>query len=558
MENIRCLRSDTAKQRESLVQGGFCEGGNRGEKLSDVKYTASLDRALDNDQKPGKKMKLGSDSRKRGNGAMDVVEEMIKGEELNPPCSNAVERKVVVYQTGLLARTQNASFPEIEKKKIFIVRCPQINGKMSESCIQEDGDKQDIHLPEGHEGDRVCERVTEESCTALQPARIIDNAKSHLYASGQSIMSGQKELQGEIIGIPQRQHSPSKQQALASEEANLSRNSEFVCTKEQTSDSEEANGSPSTNICKNVTLVKMIYSKRKEKLLANNSKKSIQFKEARDIIEKESIANLRAEHLHKSALVRKMHSEVDVRINKLPSVDKEFGMKVEIIKNDLNAEQEKLDSIHKAVRKEEEELKYHCLQEAKCGRSVDAFLVLPLFLDSCFNLDGLKRASDVHLDDPLLQVEQFEMSTTANSPSEPFLSNSSTDDTSVLLHAMQLESLTHMDSLSELVKSNQSEDEPSEPGSGTSVPENSLLCQQVREENHDQFVKFDENMEIIRRVDRAQPVRFREELKVCINTDFEKDLMEEIRENCSKSIHDANTALFLIVGEHMTSIPFAV
>ncbi|MCL7042201.1 hypothetical protein MKW94_007191 [Papaver nudicaule] len=417
-----------------------------------------------------------------------------------------------------------------------IVRHSQI-GKTSESCVQRvEMSEQDIYLEEGYEDLRVLDqlilpdrtdnqvpsevekdggcvraRVCEglkACCIDVQPARMIDNA--HMCARGQS-MSGQQELEGKTTGNPHSQQSPAKdvfteQQATASEEvntsdseeANASPNNEVLSTKQQVSNSEEANGSPSTDTCKNITLVKTIYSKRKEKLLANQSNKSIQFWEARDRIEKEWIANLRVEHLHKSALVRKMHLEIEVRIVKLRAVDKEFVRKVEIIKKYLNTELKKLDSVHKAVRKEEEKLKYQWLQQAKSGRPGDAFSILPLSLNSCFNLDDLK-----HYNDSLLfsQVEQLQMSTTANSPSEHLLSNSSTNDTSVLPQAMQLE--LPIDSISDLDQTNESEgdvapvvqlqrpvpaDQPSEPGSSTHVPENSLVLQRITEGNYSQVL----------------------------------------------------------------------
>ncbi|KAI3852791.1 hypothetical protein MKX03_028625, partial [Papaver bracteatum] len=69
-------------------------------------------------------------------------------------------------------------------------------------------------------------------------------------------------------------------------------------------------------------------------------------------------------------------------------------------------EQVKLDSIHKADRKKEIKLKSHWMHEAKSGREVDVYSILPLFLHSCFNLDDLKNPSE-----PLL----LNSSNTANS-----------------------------------------------------------------------------------------------------------------------------------------------
>ncbi|KAI3837574.1 hypothetical protein MKX03_010183 [Papaver bracteatum] len=615
-------------------------GGDCSKKLSAARYRASLFKALvegsssKKDNKPDKKLKRPNDSQQGGNEGMELKGELT-------PSSNVVkkQRKVVHDQSG--PNSKISSSRELEKEICGlapIIRCPQ-NGKSSESCIQKDRTEQDIHLGEGYqpvvpdktdnpvppevEEDGWCLRAS--CCMDLQPARI-DDATPQVHGRDQSVMlPGQQELHWEIKGISHSQHCSdkdvfTKQQTTDSEEANESPNSEFIFTK-QTSDSEEASGSPdnevastkqqvrdseeatislSTDISKSISLVETIYSKRKEKLLANQLKKSIQFKEERSRIEKESIAKLRKEHLHDSACVRKMHLQSEVKLVELRIVDQEFIRKVQILRNHLDTEQEKLDSMHKAARKEEKKLKCHWLQEAKSGKPVDAFFVLPQLSNSCLNQDILKHCehghsqelisdgtvslglcesevvrghspvaegtnpteppdnsfnSSFHITDPLpynqsnddisvippdvqlqehpptispsepqgpllsmlsnyertvfTQADQLQVSTTANSSFEPLLLNSSSSDASVFPRALQLELPTVMDSVSELVQSNESEenilldvqlqrplltDPPSEPGTGTPVSENSVLCQWAKVGNHVQFLKFDKEL----------------------------------------------------------------
>ncbi|KAI3931643.1 hypothetical protein MKW92_020519 [Papaver armeniacum] len=546
-------------------------GGDCSKKLSAKKYRASLFKALvegsssKKDKKPDKKLKRPNDSQQGGNEGMELKGELT-------PSSNAVERqrKGVQDQSGLPANTEISSSRESEKEICGlapIVRYPLI-GKTSESCIQKDRTEQDIHLGEGYlpvvpnkidnpvppevEEDGGCLRAS--CCMDLQPAGI-DNDTPQVYGRDQSVMlPGQQELHREIKGIPHSQHCSdkdvfTKQQTSDSEKANGSPDNEVVSTKQHVGDSEEATISLSTDISKSISLVETIYSKRKEKLLANQLKKSIQFKEERDRIEKESVAKLRKEHLHESACVRKMHLQSEVRLVELRIVDQEFIRKVQIIRNHLDTEQEKLDSMHKAARKEEKELKCHWLQEAKSGKPVDAFFVLPQLSNSCLKLDILKHFeqghsqelisdgtvslglcesevvrghspvaegtnpteppdnsfnSSFHITDPLpynqsnddipvippdvqlqqhpptispseplgpllsmlsnyertdfTQADQLQVSTTANSSFAPLLLNSSSSDASVFPHALQLELSTAMDSVSELVQSNESEE----------------------------------------------------------------------------------------------------
>ncbi|XP_026437006.1 uncharacterized protein LOC113334996 isoform X3 [Papaver somniferum] len=617
-------------------------GGDCSKKLNAKKYRASLFKALvegsssKKDKKPDKNLKRLNDLQQGGNEGMELKGELT-------PSSNVVkrQRKVVHDQSGLPANSKFSSSRELEKEICGlapIIRCPQ-NGKTSESCIQMDRTEQDIHLGEGYqpvvpdktdnpvppevEEDGGCLRAS--CCMDLQPARI-DNETPQVYGRDQSVMlPGQQELHREIKGIPHSQHSSDKDvftKQQTTDAVNKTSNNEFIFTKQQTSDSQKASGSPdnevvstkqhvrdyeeatislSTDISKSISLVETIYSKRKEKLLANQLKKSIQFKDERDRIEKESIAKLRKEHLRESACVRKMHLNSEVRLVELRIVDQEFIRKVQIIRNHLDTEQEKLDSMHKAARKEEKELKCHWLQEAKSGKPVDAFFVLPQLSNSCLNLDILKHCeqghsqelisdgtvsfglcesevvrghspvaegtnpteppdnsfnSSFHITGPLpynqsnddisvippdvqlqqhpptispseplgpllsmlsnyertvfTQADQLQVSTTANSSFEPLLLNSSSSDASVFPHALQLELPTAMDSVSKLVQSNESEenipldvqlqrplptDPPSEPGSGTPVSENSMLCQWAKVGKHVQFLKFDKELD---------------------------------------------------------------
>ncbi|KAI3857495.1 hypothetical protein MKW92_035838 [Papaver armeniacum] len=347
--------------------------------------------SINKDQNPDNKLKRPSDLQQWGNEAMEL------SGELNP-CSNSVKRQRVTHdQTGLPAIS---SCSELDKEICGlvapIVRCPQ-NGKPSKSCTRKDGTEQDVHLAEGYQPvlpeNPVPLEVEEEGgclrascCMDVQTARIT----AQVYASrgSQSIMSGQQELEGNIKGT---------EQINDSEEANGSPKNEVVTNKQQVRVSEEATEPPSSDISKKISLVETIYSKRIEKLLANQSKKSLQFKEARDRIKNDLTKKLRKEHSNASVLVRKMHPGVEARIVGLKNVDKEFIMKEQVIRTHLNTEQVKLDSIHEADMEEERKLKSHWMHEAKSGRSVDGYSILPQFLDSCFNLDDLKNCEQVHL-----------------------------------------------------------------------------------------------------------------------------------------------------------------
>ncbi|KAI3967844.1 hypothetical protein MKW92_051452, partial [Papaver armeniacum] len=188
----------------------------------------------------------------------------------------------------------------------------------SETCNRKDGIEQDIPLGQGYQpvlSDRADNLEVEEDggslrascCMDEQPARMINNA------GGQSIMSVHQELERENKRIPHSQ--------LCSDEHAL--------TKQQVSDSEEAAGPSSTDIFNNISLVETIYSQRMEKLLADQSKESAQFKEEINKMKQESRAKLLKEHLHKSALVRKKHPQIEVRSVELRIADMEFIRKLE-------------------------------------------------------------------------------------------------------------------------------------------------------------------------------------------------------------------------------------
>ncbi|KAI3967843.1 hypothetical protein MKW92_051451 [Papaver armeniacum] len=364
------------------------------------------------------------------------------------------QRRVTHDQTGLPTKTEIANSRELEKEICVpapTVRCPQ-NGRTSENCIQKDGTEQDMDLV-----------------------------------------------------ILRSQHVLPKQQINDSEEADGSPKNAVVVTNQQLRDSEEATESPSSDISKMINQVEMIYSNRMEKLLAIQSKKSLQFKEARNRIENELTIKLGKEHSDASFLVRKMHRGHQARLDGMKNVDEEFIKKLQLIRTHLNTEQVKLDSIHEADKKKERKLKSHWMREAKSGREVDMYSILPQFLHSCFNLDDLKN------------------------PSEPLLLNSSNNANPVLPQALKLEGPTAMDTVSELVQSNESKggirlvlqlqsplptNAPSEPGNGTRVSGNSLLCQRVQEEKHVQVLKFDEQLAGNCKVDQAQPVKFCKELSL--------------------------------------------
>ncbi|KAI3942068.1 hypothetical protein MKW92_037676, partial [Papaver armeniacum] len=204
-----------------------------------------------------------------------------------------------------------------------------------------------------------------------EPARVTDNVKPHMHARAQSEMPVQQDLEGgEIRGTPQSQHS----------------SNESVPIKQLATDSEDANGSPNNEICKSISLVRKIHSERWLKLVAYQTKESKEFEEQRVKIEKEQIATLDKVHKFESALIRRLHHHNSVRLEKLKKVDQDFNSKKDIIKNHMDAELKKLESLHLAAKNEETRLKHHWLREAKSGRSVDSYSALPQSLDSRFKL----------------------------------------------------------------------------------------------------------------------------------------------------------------------------
>ncbi|XP_026415327.1 helicase protein MOM1-like isoform X2 [Papaver somniferum] len=204
-----------------------------------------------------------------------------------------------------------------------------------------------------------------------EPARVTDNVKPHMHARAQSEMPGQQDLEGGAIrGTPQSQHS----------------SNEFVPIKQLATDSEEANGSPNNEISKSISLVRKIHMERWLKLAAYQTKESKEFEEERVKIEKEQIATLDKVHKFESALIRRLHHQNSVRLEKLKKVDQDFNSKKDAIKNHMDAELKKLESLHLAAKNEETRLKHYWLREAKSGRSVDSFLALPQSLDSRFKL----------------------------------------------------------------------------------------------------------------------------------------------------------------------------
>ncbi|KAI3875495.1 hypothetical protein MKX03_031350 [Papaver bracteatum] len=201
-----------------------------------------------------------------------------------------------------------------------------------------------------------------------EPAQVTDNVKPHMHARAQSV---QQDLEGgEIRGTPQSHHS----------------SNEFVPIKQLATDSEDANGSPNNEICKSISLVRKIHSERWLKLVAYQTKESKEFEEQRVKIDKEQIATLDKVHKFESALIRRLHHHNSVRLEKLKKVDQDFNSKKDIIKNHMDAELKKLESLHLAAKNEETRLKHYWLREAKSGRSVDSYSALLQSLDSKFKL----------------------------------------------------------------------------------------------------------------------------------------------------------------------------
>ncbi|KAI3917087.1 hypothetical protein MKX01_003536, partial [Papaver californicum] len=208
-----------------------------------------------------------------------------------------------------------------------------------------------------------------------EPVRVTGNAKPHLHARVQSEMPGQQDLEGgEIRGTVQSQQC----------------SNEFVPIKQMATDSEEANASPNNEFFKSISLIRKIHSERWLKLVAYQIKQSKEFEEERVKIEKEQIATLDKVHKFESALIRRLHHQNSVRLEKLKVVDQDFNNKKDIIKNHMDSELKKLESLHLAAKNEEIRLKDYWLREAKLGRCVDSFLTLPQSLDSGFKLVALQ------------------------------------------------------------------------------------------------------------------------------------------------------------------------
>ncbi|MCL7035003.1 hypothetical protein MKW94_004353 [Papaver nudicaule] len=213
-----------------------------------------------------------------------------------------------------------------------------------------------------------------QSTSIGEPARVADNAKHHIHANAQSIKSQQDTGGGEVRENPQSQQC----------------SEEYVPIKQPTTDSEEANGSPNNEVSKSITLVRKIHSERWLKLVANQIKESNEFKEERDKCEEKHTAALDKVRKFESVLVRSLHSQSSARLEKLKIVDQDYNKQKDIIKNHLDSEQKRLESLHLAAKNEERRLKDHWLLEAKSGRSVDSFTILPQSLDSGFKLEALQ------------------------------------------------------------------------------------------------------------------------------------------------------------------------
>ncbi|OVA18048.1 SNF2-related [Macleaya cordata] len=202
-----------------------------------------------------------------------------------------------------------------------------------------------------------------ESNRGENPARTTDDAKHHLHVRDQSTVSDQQELEeGEIRESPQSRHC----------------SDQHVSAKQQGTDFEKVNGSPNNEISKSITQVKRIHSKRIRKLSTKLMEERDKFLKKSEEFEKKANAQINKEYSYESAIIRLTHSQKSVRVEKLNLVTRDFNRKRDELKYRMEMEKKKLESMQQAAMNEEKRLKLHWLREAKSGRPVASFFMLPL------------------------------------------------------------------------------------------------------------------------------------------------------------------------------------
>ncbi|KAF9598150.1 hypothetical protein IFM89_025590 [Coptis chinensis] len=119
--------------------------------------------------------------------------------------------------------------------------------------------------------------------------------------------------------------------------------------------------------------VKKIHRRRMRKLYQKQMEEFEKFNKSREKIMEKEIAELDRQHKLESILIRNIHNQISIRLEKLKAVDEEFARKKEELNIHLEKQQKKLEDMQRTAREEETRMNDHWLEEAKSGRSVDAY-----------------------------------------------------------------------------------------------------------------------------------------------------------------------------------------
>ncbi|KAF6167818.1 hypothetical protein GIB67_027596 [Kingdonia uniflora] len=189
----------------------------------------------------------------------------------------------------------------------------------------------------------------------------------------QSAQSDQQELEGEV-----RESSPS----LDCSEQRVSDKQDQTTPK-----SEKANGSRKSDLNKIIKEVHKISSKRRRSLGDKQMSELQEFYKKREESREREKAELFEKHRLESALIRTT-TQMSVRSDKLKKVDEELTRKLEELNFRIETEKKEFEDKLNRARDRERRMKTHWLNEAKSGRSVTSFSLLPL-PDSGFSMENM-------------------------------------------------------------------------------------------------------------------------------------------------------------------------
>ncbi|KAK9168763.1 hypothetical protein Syun_000903 [Stephania yunnanensis] len=228
------------------------------------------------------------------------------------------------------------------------------------------------------------EKVTELDFVDCPVARTEGGGEKNLLVNtSHSKLSDQQELEeGEIRESP-KSHNSFGQNASSKQE--------------QSFDSEKVSVSTKIDLSASIKKVKRIHGKRMRILASKQMEEFDQFNKHRE--EKLEKAKVTLEKTRKveSAFIRTIISQASIRSDKLRMVDTEFSRKLQEVHNGIDAEQKMLEAKQLASRNVERQLMAHWLEEAKSGRSVDAFSTIPLS-HSDFRMGQLEVGGKHHAD----------------------------------------------------------------------------------------------------------------------------------------------------------------